>query len=34
MPEDCDFLNLIRALDVDEFVYVDLCHLSPNGKRQ
>jgi hypothetical protein len=33
MPEGGDFLNLIRAQDVDEFVYVDFCHLPPNGKR-
>ena len=25
--------NMVRALDIDEYVYVDFCHLSPNGNR-
>jgi lysophospholipase L1-like esterase len=25
------FHNMVRALDVDEYIYVDYCHLSPNG---
>ena len=33
MAEDGGFHNLVRALDVDEYVYVDFCHLSPNGNR-
>jgi lysophospholipase L1-like esterase len=33
MSENVEFLNLVHALDVDEFVYVDLCHLSPNGNQ-
>jgi hypothetical protein len=33
MAEDGRFHNLVRALDVDEYVYVDFCHLSPNGNR-
>jgi hypothetical protein len=33
MAEDAGFHNLVRALDVDEYVYVDFCHLSPNGNR-
>ena len=27
------FHNLLRALDVDDYVYVDFCHVSPNGNR-
>jgi lysophospholipase L1-like esterase len=33
MAEDGGFHNLVRALDVDDYVYVDFCHLSPNGNR-
>jgi len=33
MAEDGGFHNLVPALDVDEYVYVDFCHLSPNGNR-
>ncbi len=33
MAENGRFHNLVRALDVDEYVYVDFCHLSPNGNR-
>jgi hypothetical protein len=33
MAEDGGFHNRVRALDVDEYVYVDFCHLSPNGNR-
>jgi hypothetical protein len=33
MAEEGGFHNLVRALDVDEYVYVDFCHLSPNGNR-
>ena len=31
MTEDGAFHNMVRAVDVDEYVYVDFCHLSPNG---
>jgi hypothetical protein len=31
MTEDGALHNLVGALDVDEYVYVDFCHLSPNG---
>lgn len=31
MAEDGGFHNLVRALDVDEYVYVDFNHLSTNG---
>jgi lysophospholipase L1-like esterase len=33
MAEDGGFHNLLGALDVDEYVYVDFSHLSPNGTR-
>jgi hypothetical protein len=33
MQADNSFLSLIHALDVDEYVYVDVCHLSPNGNK-
>jgi hypothetical protein len=33
MPEDTDFRHLVHALDVNEFVYVDFCHLSLNGNQ-
>jgi lysophospholipase L1-like esterase len=33
IAEDGDFLNLVHALDIDEYVYVDFCHLSPNGNQ-
>ena len=33
MAEDGGFLNLVHALDIDGYVYVDFCHLSPNGNR-
>jgi hypothetical protein len=33
MAVDGGFHNLMRALDVDEYVYVDFSHLSPNGNR-
>ncbi|MEP3274900.1 MAG: SGNH/GDSL hydrolase family protein [Stappiaceae bacterium] len=26
-----NFVNLTHALDTDEYVYIDWCHLSPNG---
>ena len=28
-----EFYDLSEALDVDEYVYIDLCHLSQNGNR-
>ena len=28
------FYDLTDALDVDEFVYIDFCHVSPNGNRR
>jgi hypothetical protein len=31
MALDDGFHSLVRALDVDEYVYVDFAHLSPNG---
>jgi hypothetical protein len=33
MAEVGDFYNLTSAVDVDEYVYVDFAHLSPNGNR-
>jgi len=33
IAEDDGFHSLVRALDIDEYVYVDFCHLSPNGNR-
>jgi hypothetical protein len=34
MAEDGGFRNLVHALDDDEYVYIDFCHLSPNGNRR
>jgi lysophospholipase L1-like esterase len=31
MAEDNRFHSMVHALDVDEYVYVDFCHLSPKG---
>jgi hypothetical protein len=33
MAEVDGFYNMEHALDIDEYVYVDFCHLSPNGNR-
>ena len=33
MAESVGLYDLTAALDVDEYVYVDFCHLSPNGNR-
>jgi hypothetical protein len=34
MARDGTFYDLTSALDVDEYLYVDFCHLSPNGNRR
>ncbi len=31
MVKDGALHNLVGAVDVDDYVYVDFCHLSPNG---
>jgi hypothetical protein len=31
ITEDGALYDMVGALDVDEYVYVDFCHLSPNG---
>jgi hypothetical protein len=33
LPKASGFYDLTSALDVDEYVYIDFCHLSPNGNR-
>jgi hypothetical protein len=33
MSEQPGFYDLSSALDVDEYVYLDWAHLSPNGNR-
>jgi hypothetical protein len=33
LKQSKDFYDLTSVLDVDEYVYVDFCHLSPNGNR-
>jgi hypothetical protein len=33
MPEASGFYDLTSVLDVDQYVYVDFVHLSPNGNR-
>jgi len=33
MAEAGGFYDLTSALDVDEYIYLDFCHLSPNGNR-
>jgi hypothetical protein len=33
LAQSGEFHDLAAALDIDEYIYIDFCHLSPNGNR-